>query len=91
MSLIKNLVYILTLDCRESSRLLSESLDRDLRWSERVAIRMHYIGCWSCRRLKQQFLLLREAARQFDAQTSSAQLREEAKNRMRAALRETQT
>ena len=59
MSLFSDLKLILTLNCRESSRLVSDSLDRKLRWSERWAVRLHVLICWSCRRFKQQLLLLR--------------------------------
>ncbi len=61
-----DLIRILTLDCRESSRLVSESLDRPLRRAERVALFLHGIGCWSCRRLKRQLAFLRSAAGELE-------------------------
>ena len=66
MSLVSDILQILTLDCRQSSLLLSESIDRPLRKSEKIALRMHTIGCWSCRRLKRQIMFIHEAARRVD-------------------------
>ena len=53
---------ILTLRCEQSSRLISESLDQQLPWAERWAVRMHFISCRSCRRVRQQFEWLHRAA-----------------------------
>ena len=63
MRFFKALKLLLTLHCDESSRLVSESLDRDLTFVERWAVRLHRIGCVSCRRLLRQLQLIREAAR----------------------------
>ena len=53
---------IFTLHCDESSRLVSASLDRKLSFAERTAVRLHRLGCWSCRRLARQLKFIREAA-----------------------------
>jgi len=65
-NLLSSIRLILTLDCEQSSRMLSDSFDRDLTSSERWAVRLHYIGCWSCRRLRKQIAFLREAVRKAD-------------------------
>ena len=65
-NLLSSLRLILTLDCEQSSRIVSESLDRHLAWSERWAVRHHYIGCWSCRRFRKQIQFLREAVQKAD-------------------------
>lgn len=54
---------ILTLHCQESTRLISDGLDRRLTFAERWAVRLHYLSCWSCRRFRRQLELLRAAAR----------------------------
>ncbi len=54
---------ILTLTCEQSTRLVSESLDRDLPRGERWAVRLHALCCRSCRRYRRQILFLREAVR----------------------------
>jgi hypothetical protein len=84
---------ILTLDCEQSSRIISESLDRHLTFSERWAVRLHYLGCWSCRRFKRQIEFLREAVRRkdeadlSDAESSSESgLSVDAKHKIRDAM-----
>ncbi|MEM8681261.1 MAG: zf-HC2 domain-containing protein [Planctomycetota bacterium] len=62
MKLFRAIKLILTLRCEESSRLVSEALDRDLSFSERWAVRLHRMVCASCHRLKHQFDLIRQAA-----------------------------
>ena len=62
---------ILTLSCDESTRLVSESLDRDLPVGERLAVRLHAVGCLSCRRFARQLRFLRAALRHRDAETAA--------------------
>ncbi len=52
---------ILALRCDESTRLISEGLDRDLPFGERLAVRLHAVSCGPCRRYRKQLALLREA------------------------------
>jgi hypothetical protein len=61
-------VSLLGLSCREASRLISESLDRDLTRRERWALRIHTCLCHACRRFSRQTQVIREAvARMPDA------------------------
>ncbi len=53
------------LSCKETSLLVSESLDRRLAWRERVALRMHLLVCDACRTFENQMAFLRTAARRF--------------------------
>jgi len=79
---------ILTLKCEESSRIVSESMDRELTAVERWAVRMHVIGCWSCRRFGQQIRQLREAMKRHPDRTASeARLSPEAMKRIEEAIR----
>ena len=55
-----NIKMILTLRCRESSRLLSDNLERPLTRSEQIALRMHLLVCQSCRRFSRQIHFLRD-------------------------------
>ena len=50
---------ILTLKCEQSTRIVSDSLDRELTSVERWAVRLHYIACSSCRRFGKQLRELR--------------------------------
>ena len=49
------------LDCRTASQLASDSLDRDLRRGERLALRIHQLVCPPCRHLVAQFQAIRRA------------------------------
>jgi hypothetical protein len=46
------------LDCKASSRLISEGLDRELGLGERTALRLHLLICTACTRVKAQLAFL---------------------------------
>ncbi|WP_373507447.1 zf-HC2 domain-containing protein [Thiocapsa sp.] len=52
------------MNCKEATELMSEDLDRPLRWRERVALRFHLMMCGGCRNFKDQIGFLRAAIRQ---------------------------
>ena len=80
---------VLTLKCEHSTHLVSNSLDRDLSLVERCAIRLHYIGCWSCRRFGKQMRQLRSALKFHPEKTTEQeQLSTEALERIRSAIQE---
>ncbi len=47
--------------CKEVTRLVSEGLDRELRFGERVALRVHFMMCKGCRNFEEQMVRLRRA------------------------------
>jgi predicted anti-sigma-YlaC factor YlaD len=51
--------------CKEAARLVSESLDREPLFHQRLSLRLHLLMCSLCRRFRRQMLFLREAARSF--------------------------
>ena len=53
------------ISCRESTRLASQGLDRDLAFGERVALRVHLAICLGCRRAGRQMAFLRKAVREL--------------------------
>lgn len=55
----------LNLSCREASRLLSQAMDRDLRLTERVALRFHMGICTACTRFNAQVQFLRRAMKKY--------------------------
>ena len=78
------------LNCREVSRLLSQSMDAKLTWHRRLAIRLHLLYCVWCRRYAAQLQFLRRATPKMAAspdQTPHPKLSPEAKERMRLKLR----
>lgn len=83
---------ILTLKCEQSTRLVSQSLDGRLSWSERWAVRLHALCCRPCRRFKRQILFLRQALRCGGQDLADAMLPDQtgltpqARERIRQAL-----
>jgi len=51
------------LSCKETSRLISQGLDRRLGFGERVALRLHLAICNGCRNFTKQTAFLRRATR----------------------------
>jgi len=51
------------LTCKETTRLVSQGLDRELAFGERVALRVHFAICLGCRRANRQMAFLRRAVR----------------------------
>lgn len=47
--------------CKEVTRLVSEGLDRELGFGERVALRVHFMMCKGCRNFEDQMARLRQA------------------------------
>jgi hypothetical protein len=52
------------LTCKQTSQLLSQSLDRPLTGGERFRLRFHLLLCKLCKRFGQQIVGLRNAIRQ---------------------------
>jgi hypothetical protein len=53
------------ISCRESTRLASQALDRELAFGERVSLRVHLAICLGCRRAGRQMAFLRKAVREL--------------------------
>lgn len=51
---------ILSLNCEQASRLLSEEQDVQLYWWERTGLRLHLLGCRYCKRYRKQLDMLRQ-------------------------------
>ena len=83
---------ILTLTCDESTRLVSESLERELPAGQRWAVRLHALSCRSCRRFRRQILFLRDAVRRggrglgVDSLSAGESLSPAARDRIRQFL-----
>ena len=82
------------LNCREASKLASDSLDRPLPLGKRVAVRVHLLMCRFCRRYLEQIRWIRETIRCSDEETrtlpeeTELRLTGEAKERIRSRLRD---
>ncbi len=53
------------LTCKEVSKLVSESQDRQLGLMERVRLHMHLWACDGCRHFREQINFIRRACRRF--------------------------
>jgi len=49
------------LSCKQVTRLVSQGLDRDMSFSERVRLRVHLAICDGCTNFSKQVAFLREA------------------------------
>jgi hypothetical protein len=78
-------------NCKEVTRLVSESLDRELPLSQRIGVRIHLLMCKLCPEAKRQMLFIREAMRLFSLESPAveldASLSPEARDRIRHSLR----
>jgi len=75
------------LNCRQVTRLVSQSMDARLPWHQRLAVRFHLLYCVWCRRYATHIQFLRKAARGLVLKDGSApKLSEEAKERMQERL-----
>jgi len=47
--------------CKQASKLISQSLDRPLTWSEKLQLKLHLLICNPCTQFKRQLNMLRTA------------------------------
>lgn len=80
------------LTCKDATRLVSESQERNLGFRERWALRVHLWMCDNCRRFERQIRLLRQAMRIMahrpDSESPAVELPAEARERIRQAIAE---
>jgi hypothetical protein len=78
-------------NCREVTRLVSESLDRKLPFFQRIGVRIHFLMCKLCPEAKKQMLFIRTAMRSLTLESSGLEsegsLSQETRDRMKLALR----
>ncbi len=79
-------------DCKEVTRMVSDSMDRDLPLIQRMRMRMHLLMCKYCSRFEKQLALLRKASRSLATHrpdpNASPVLPQDARDRIKQALRE---
>ncbi len=61
------------LNCKQTSLLVSQSLDRPLTWRERWAVRVHLWICVYCRRFMQQLNFIRKQMRLWQVEQANAE------------------
>src|SRR5438552_18808459 len=85
------LICRFTATCPEVTRILSLGMDKQLSLMMRMKLRIHYLMCSFCERYMKQLKYIREVSREFPekiGEVSDASLSADAKERMKAALRE---
>jgi hypothetical protein len=79
------------LNCRQITRLVSQSMDAKLLWHQRLAVRVHLLYCSWCRRYASQIRFLRKATRELAnvaENEAPARLSEDAKVQIQQSLRQ---
>jgi hypothetical protein len=85
---VKEFLRLLFAPCDPIARLVSESLDRPLPRSHRIAVQLHLLYCSACRRYRRQIRLIREALRGEEASAETAPgLSADARRRIEDTLR----
>ena len=59
------------LDCKQTSQLISQSLDRSLTLRERFALRLHLLICKYCKQFSQHIQTIRVALKQMTSSIES--------------------
>jgi len=81
------------LSCKDTTRLISQSMDTSLPVGKRIWVRIHLLTCEFCTRYERQLLLIRETLRRLagaaDRPESPADgnLSAEGRDRIRKSLR----
>lgn len=73
--------------CKETSVLVTQSLDRRLTWTERLGMRLHLAVCENCTRFTKQMRQLREWLSEED-EAAQAGLTDEGRERIARKLQE---
>ena len=79
------------LNCRQATRLISQSLDAKIPWHQRLEMKVHLLYCVWCRRYAAQLKFLRRATRELPPEALDAapqKLSSEEKEQMNARFQE---
>lgn len=74
------------LHCDKVSKFVSESMDRDLSFTQRMGVRVHLLMCRHCARFARQLEHMRSAIRQESSNYPHHKLDEDAKARMKKRI-----
>ncbi|HHJ39477.1 MAG: hypothetical protein AXA67_09185 [Methylothermaceae bacteria B42] len=72
------------LSCKEATELVSKSMDTQLPWRERLALRLHLALCGMCRKYRMQLRMMQKVIQKSSAEDwlPPVHLSEEAKQRI---------
>lgn len=75
-------------NCREVSKLVSESLDRELSYTQKMGIRLHLLMCRYCARFARQLRKIRDLMRGMEDNNIPHQAMDiESKDKLKEFLR----
>lgn len=88
----KLMKYTLMISCRESSKLMSESMDRELSFQESLRLKIHLFMCKACSRIMKQIvglskLMMEYAKNPFVTGSQFAGLSKEAKENIKRKIK----
>lgn len=73
-------------NCKEVSRLVSESMDGQLSWNQRLGIRFHLMMCRYCARFSKQLEQMRTFIQQSLDREVSSKMDEDVKKKIKERL-----
>lgn len=76
------------ISCKRAGELISLSMETPLGWRRRLELWFHMCVCGLCRRFSRQTWLVQRAGRTADDRAVEATLPEAARERIKAALRD---
>ncbi|MFT5697961.1 MAG: hypothetical protein ACI8ZB_000815 [Desulforhopalus sp.] len=76
------------LHCDKVSKYVSESMDRNLSFGQRLGVRFHLLMCSHCARFAKQLHLIRSLVRSEGHNYPQHSLREDVKNNIKKRLQE---
>lgn len=79
------------LTCKDISKLISESFDRELPLRERMGIKFHLMMCSLCRTYNRQMLALRNSLHRLSDAVPPEHLSPEARERIKKSLSKNDT
>lgn len=59
------------MNCKQSTQLLSQALDRELNNSENIQLKIHLLSCKGCRNFRLQMDFLRSACQQIKTEAKN--------------------
>ncbi len=76
------------MNCRDMTKLISDSMERPISWRQRMELWMHTMMCGLCRAFRANIVTLRKLARQIGDDTGESDpLSPNAKERVRSAMK----
>ncbi|MFO0834614.1 MAG: hypothetical protein U0638_06565 [Phycisphaerales bacterium] len=83
---LRDMLRVLNLPCREHTVLMSRQLDTPLSRGEAIGVRIHVIYCLACRRFLKQLRQLQSLGRSLADQLDTGSLPDDVRQRLRSSI-----